>query len=77
MLIVNYENHCLSLSGIYCLTIPQAGDTQILWLLIELTSDGRRINCLRLVQRGGVSENAAAGTGDLSGQESSILSASS
>ena len=67
MLIVNNENCCLSLSGIYRLTIPQAGDAQILWLLIELTSDGRRINCLRLVQRGGVSGNAAAGASDLSG----------
>ena len=77
MLIVNNENRCLSLSGIYCLTIPQAGDTQILWLLIELTSDRRRKNRLRLVQQGGVSGNAAEGTSDLSGRESSILSASS
>lgn len=63
----NNENCCLSLSGIYHLMIPQAGDAQILWLLIELMSDGRRINCLRLVQRGDVSGNAAAGTSDLSG----------
>lgn len=41
----NAYRNCLSLCGVYCLTILQVGDAQMLLPLIKLTLDGRRINC--------------------------------